>query len=263
MFDERRSGRLVAWGNAWFAGHTSLDEAASRVCHSDYPHRVTGLPAEDSPVGLTVALGRLRGMGAGGLRLALPVPGDPLGLPGPPGFNELATEAGEAVLTAGGTEPMGLLPEITAYGPEGDRGVEVLWRVYPVDPARLTDVPSLAEAERELTEALRDTIEELTRMDVARWRPEAAEAIQAIREHGRDADGGLAPGYPARAHRVLALAQRLGAITALARTDAGAACSATEMAARSAVLRPLERSSRRAQLAAYNAISEPSRESER
>jgi hypothetical protein len=263
MFDERRSGRLVAWGNAWFAGLTSLDEAASHTCGTDYPHRVTAIPEEDAPVGLTVALGRLRGLGASGLRLALPVPGDPLGLPGPAGFNELATEAGEAVLTVGGTEPLGLVPEVTAYGPAGDRGVEVLWRVHPVWAARNNDLPSLAEAERELTEALRDTTEALTRMDVARWRPEAAEAIQAIRGHGGDDDGGLAPGYPARAHRVLALAQRLGAITALAQGGAGAAVSATETAARAAVLRPLERSSRRAQLAAYNAVAEPSREGER
>jgi hypothetical protein len=262
MLDECRSGRLVAWGNAWFAGLTSLDEAASYACGTDYPHRVTGMPGEDAPVGFTIALGRLRGLGASGLRLALPVPGDPLGLPGPAAFNELATEAGEAVLTAGGTEPFGLVPEVTAYGPAGDRGVEVLWRVHPVRAARNNDLPSLAEAERELTEALRDTTEALTRMDVARWRPEAAAAIQAIRGHALE-DGGLAPGYPARAHRVLALAQRLGAITALARGDAGAAVSVTETAARAAVLRPLERSSRRAQLAAYNAVAEPSREGER
>jgi hypothetical protein len=262
MLDERRSGRLVAWGNAWFAGHTSLDEAAARTCGTDFPHRVTGLPGEDAPVGLTVALGRLRGLGANGLRLALPVPGDPLGLPGPPPFNELATEAAEAVLCASGAEPLGLVPEVRTYGPEGDRGVEVLWRVHPVNPGRGVDVPALAEAERKLADALRSTTDALAQMDVARWRPEAAAAIDAIRSHGRDADGGLAPGYPARAHRVLALAQRLGAITALAHGDAGAAVSATEMAARAAVLRPLERSSRRAQLAAYNAIGEPSREGE-
>lgn len=263
MLEERRSGRLVAWGNAWFAGLTSLDEAADHVCATDYPHRVLGIPGEPDPVGLTVALGRLRGLGARGLRLALPAPGDPLGLPGPAGFNELATSSGEAVIAVGAEPALGLLPEVTGYGPEGDRGFEVRWRVYRINPGRGHDLPSLAEAERELTEALHAVTEELGRLDVARWRPEAASAIEAIRGHGRTDDGGLAPGYPARAHRVLALAQRLGAIAELARADDGAAVSAGEMAHRTALLRPLERSSRRAQLAAYNAVAEPSREGER
>ncbi|HEY9350636.1 MAG TPA: hypothetical protein VIP75_08080, partial [Acidothermales bacterium] len=56
-----RSARLVAWGNAWLRGSTSLDEAAARVCGSDEPHRVHGLPGQLDPLAMTVALGRLRG----------------------------------------------------------------------------------------------------------------------------------------------------------------------------------------------------------
>ncbi len=256
MRAEHRAGRLVAWGNAAIAGLTSLDEAAARVCGADDPHRVAGLPGQDEPVSIAVALGLLRGRGAGRLLLALPRPGDPLGLPGPPEFNMEAMAAGEAVLTegdAGVDGPLGLVPELTAYGPAGDTGVRVCWRARPVNSTALLATPSLAEAERELAEALRTAVDELTRLDVARWRPEAAEALRAIRERGRDADDVLAPGYPPRAFRVLALAQRLAAIVTLAGEGESAAVSAGEMAARDASLRPLERSIARAQLAAYNA----------
>ena len=60
-----------------------------------------GCPGEAAPVGLTLALGRLRALGATGLRVALPVPGHPLGLSGPPEFNARALEAEEAVVATG------------------------------------------------------------------------------------------------------------------------------------------------------------------
>ncbi|MGH3343422.1 MAG: hypothetical protein ACRDPK_11185 [Carbonactinosporaceae bacterium] len=252
MLDEPFSGRLVAWGNAWFAGQTSLDEAAAQVCRDTEPHRVTGLPGETGEVGLTVALGRLRGLGAACLRLALPAPGDPVGLPGPVPFNEEATEAGEAALTTGG-EPLGLIPETTFHGPVGDQTLSVVWRTHAVNAPWVTDLPSLAEAERELTETLQETIDTLLRLDVAPWRPEAADTLRAIRGHREGPGGVLAPGYPPRAYRVLSLAQKLGAITELATEDHAGAISADDIHARLVALRPLERCSRRAQLAAYNA----------
>ncbi len=80
-------------------------------------HRVEGLPGEAGPVGLTLALGRLRALGATGFRVALPVPGHPLGLSGPPDFNARALEAEEAVVAYG--VPYGLVPEVSEAGPEG------------------------------------------------------------------------------------------------------------------------------------------------
>jgi hypothetical protein len=263
-----RSGRFVAWGNAVLAGEVSPDTAAERVCGRDRPHRVACarwpaaadsagpgpafLPAGE-PASLPVVLARLRAGGVRGLQLALPVPGDPLGLPGPARFNELATAAGEAVLTVG-AHPRGLLPEVVAEDPDGPAGVQVVWRVHPVAARAVLDLPSLAEAERDLTEAVRSATRALAALDVARWRPEAADAITAIRAHS-DAEG-LAPGYPARAHLVLALAQRIGAITALAAGDPGAAVSAGEIRARAENLAPLERAARLAQVAAFNAVLE-------
>ena len=67
----------------------------------------------------------------------------------------------------------------------------------------------------------------------------------------------LAPGYPPRAVRVLELAQRVGLLVSLAEENGqGGAVSAGEMGARAAALRPVERTARRAQVAAYNAYVE-------
>jgi hypothetical protein len=255
MLSEPRSGRLAAWGNALLAGLASPDDAVLAIVGEDSVHRVAGLPGEPSPVGLTLALGRLRVLGVSGLRVALPAPGHPLGLSGPPEFNARALEAGEAVVCHGAA--LGLVPEVHEAGPEGDVHTEVMWQVLPVREAPPADVPSLGEAERELAEALRDATALLARLDVAASGPAAEAAIDAYRaraERGREV---LAPGYPPRAVRVLELAQRVGLLVSLAGENGhGGAVSASEMGARALALRPVERTARRAQVAAYNAYVE-------
>ncbi|MFF5337484.1 hypothetical protein [Streptomyces sp. NPDC013181] len=255
MLVEPRSGVLAAWGNALLAGLVSPDEAALAVVGEDAVHRVEGLPGEAGPVGLTFALGRLRSLGVSGFRVALPVPGHPLGLSGPPGFNARALEAEEAVVGHGA--PYGLVPEVREAGPAGDVHVHVVWHCLAVREAPPADVPSLGEAERELAEALRDATAVLTRLDVAGSGPVAEAAVDAYRaraERGREV---LAPGYPPRAVRVLELAQRVGLLVSVAYENGhGGAVSASEMAARVEALRPVERVARRAQVAAYNAYVE-------
>ncbi|KAB8157470.1 hypothetical protein FH609_029830 [Streptomyces sp. 3MP-14] len=255
MWEEPRVGRLAAWGNALLAGLVSPDDAAAGVVADDAAHRVAGLPGESGQVGLTLALGRLRALGAVGLRIALPAPGHPLGLSGPPEFNEAALEAGEAVLVSG--PALGLVPEVVERGPAGDVWCEVLWRVSPVRQAPPADVPSLGEAERELAEVLRDATRALTALDVAGSGPVAEAALAAYRarmERGRQL---LAPGYPPRAVRVLELAGRVAALVDIAgRDEGGGAVSAAELTGREALLRPVERAARRARVAAYNAYAE-------
>jgi hypothetical protein len=267
MLQEPRSGRLAAWGNALLGGFVAPDDVVEAVVGGDAVHRVTGLPGEDDAVGLALGLGRLRALGVTGFRIALPAAGHPLGLTGPPEFNAKAMAAGEAVLTVvarepGTAPPLGLVPEVTEAGPDADDlHVEVVWRCSPVRDAPPADVPSLGEAERELAEALRDATAALSRLDVAGAGPAARAALEAYRaraERGREV---LAPGYPPRAARVLELAQRVAALTTIAEgtgvdTEHGAAVSASEIAARAALLRPVERTARRAQVAAYNAYVE-------
>ncbi|MFD9127618.1 hypothetical protein [Kitasatospora sp. NPDC059571] len=251
-YQEPRSARLTAWGNALLAGSVPPDDAATAVLGEDESHRVTGLPgdAEGDLHGLTWALGRLRVLGVAGLRLALPAPGHPLGLTGPAPFNTAAMAAGEAVLAVGA--PLGLVPEVEEYGPAGDRGVRVLWRCATVNDGPPADVPSLHEAEFELADGMRRTTEMLTRLDVAGAGPQALRALEAYRRRGHAEL--LAPGYPPRAVRVLQSAQQVSALLGIAAGGHGAAVSASEMAARREVLAPLERTARRARVAAYNAL---------
>jgi hypothetical protein len=255
MLSEPRSGRLASWGNALLAGLVSPDDAVLAIVGDDAVHRVEGLPGESGPVGLTLGLGRLRALGVTGLRVALPAPGHPLGLSGPPEFNKRALEAEEAVVCHGGA--LGLVPEVSSVGPAGDEHVEVVWHCLEVREAPPADVPSLGEAERELAEGLREATEVLSRLDVAASGPVAEAAIDAYRaraERGREV---LAPGYPPRAVRVLELAQRIGLLISVAFENGhGGAVSASEMASRTAALRPVERTARRAQVAAYNAFVE-------
>jgi hypothetical protein len=264
MLTEPRSGRLTAWGNALIAGLVSPDEAVDRMIGEDALHRLEGLPGEEGQVGLSLGLGRLRRLGVTGLRVALPAPGHPLGLSGPPDFNARAMAAGEAVIATGG-QPLGLVPEVSEAGPEGDRHIEVVWHCLPVRDAPPADVPSLGEAERELAEALRDATEALARLDVAGSGPVAEAALAAYRARAARGREVLAPGYPPRAVRVLELAQRVSVLVAIAYgpervsgdgREHGGAVSASEMTARAEALRPVERTARRAQVAAYNAYVE-------
>ncbi|MGF3138452.1 hypothetical protein [Streptomyces diastaticus] len=256
MLTEPRSGLLAAWGNALLAGLVSPDDAASAIVGEDARHRVVGLPDWPEPAGLTLALGRLRSLGASGFRVALPVPGHPLGLSGPPEFNERAMEAEEAVVTVGAG--LGLVPEVAAVGPEGDMHVEVVWHCLPVREAPPADVPSLGEAERELAQALREATEVLSRLDVAGSGPVADAALDAYRARAHaGARDALAPGYPQRAVRVLELADRVALLVELAGSSGhGGAVSAAEMAAWAEALRPVERTARRAKVAAYGAATE-------
>ncbi|MFJ4623614.1 hypothetical protein [Streptomyces sp. NPDC088812] len=255
MLSEPRSGRLAAWGNALLSGFVSPDDAVHAIVGADAVHRVAGLPGEASPVGLTLALGRLRALGVRGFRVALPASGHPLGLSGPPEFNARALEAEEAVICHGSA--LGLVPEVSEAGPAGDVHAEVVWRCLAVREAPPADVPSLGEAERELAEALREATAVLSRLDVAGSGPVAEAAIDAYRTRSEQGREVLAPGYPPRAVRVLELAQRVGLLVSLAlERGHGGAVSASEMAARGEALRPVERTARRAQVAAYNAYVE-------
>jgi hypothetical protein len=244
-----RSARFVAWSNAVLAGQVSPDLAAARITGPDPVHRVDGLGGADHQ-SLPVVLARLSALPGPAARLVLPVPGDPVGLPGPSALTTAALAAGEAVLLAaeGG---LGLVP--TSFADE------VVWTAHPVvdTPVLITrGLPALAEADLELAVALREATELLAGLDLARWDPDSAEAVEALRRGRLDGDG-LAPGYPNRAHEVLARARRLRAVIELAGRGDGAAVTAGEAAARRAALVPLDRAARYAEMAAYNAVLEP------
>ncbi|SDL56192.1 hypothetical protein SAMN05421869_12769 [Nonomuraea jiangxiensis] len=198
-------------------------------------------PIVAGDVPLRKYLANLRSDGLRELRLALPAPGDPLGLSGPAPFNSAAVDVGQAAIAVLGERNLGLVP---ASDLRGSSYVGVRLEVHDAGPVR-QDLPSLAEAERELSDAMRSATEGLASVEgPGQARPERLE-----RQGGE-----LAPGYPARAHRVSSLATRLLAVLRLA-DERG--LTSGQISARQAALRELDRAVRRALVAAHHAIFEP------
>lgn len=242
-----RSGLFTVWVSAWLDGRTSYDEAIARVTGDDEPHRVTGLPgADDVPLGW--ALSELRSHEPAGLRLVLPVAGDPRGLPAGTEFAAAALDAGEASLGS----CLGFVPAVTVHGsPRGSKAVTVVWRAYEITEPR-PDPLQVSDAEHELTTALRQAASALTELDVASWRPEIAEAVASLRQSGPLLE--LPDGHDPRATRLLSQADRLDVVLRLAESDApGGAVTGLQVQHRAELLRPLATAVRRARLAAYNA----------
>ena len=253
-----RSALLAAWGSAWLAGEVSLEEAAGRVAGADVDAVVTGLGPDDLP--LERALPRLRADGVQRLRVVLPAPGDPVGLPGPGPFTAAALEAGEGVLAvrADGSGT-GLVPRVTAHGTALDGTVTtVRWTAEPLAVVPPWPGPYLPEAEHDLRRGVLEVASALRDLDVARWRPELADALADLRAAARSGlhDDELPGAYPARARDVLVRSRQLAGVVELAQVDAGGAVDTREAAAREAQLRELARLVRRARVAAYNSFAD-------
>jgi hypothetical protein len=236
-------------------GHVPLDQALTAIEGDDEPHLVCrGMAAPDE---LGETLGELRDAGAAGLRLALPAPGDPLGLTGPAEVNRLALRAGEAVLTLpapGAATVPALVPDVTPFGPIGDQGFCVTWRRHEAT-ATTPDVPTVGEADRDLRAHLASATDELSRLDAAPWTPWARG--DAVREQRPTLP--LPPGCEPRA---LALADQALAVLVVvdaAREDDGGALSAHVAVQRATALAPLGRAARRALVAACSPSLAPVR----
>lgn len=226
----------MAWGNAWLSGHVGLDEAADQVESVAGPIVIANVPFRQY-------LADLRVQGLSEVRLALPAPGDPLGLSGPPEFNAAAVEAGQAAIAVLGQNNLGLVP---APDLRGSSYSGTSFAVFPAGPPR-ADLPSVAEAERELSGAMQAATEALSSVQgPAQGHPTRLDP----------AGGELAPGYPGRAHRVSSLAARLATVLRAAE-DRG--LTAGQIATRAEALRELDRAVRRAIVAAHHAIFEPLR----
>jgi hypothetical protein len=258
VLDLPRSVLLALWGTAVLDRRAPVDRAVEVVTGSDERPLVTGedQPFSASPLGpgLHDLLEQLSGRTAG-LRAALPVPGDALGLPPVPEAVRAAVDAEEAVVSvpAGpGAAAWTWVPEVEAFGSALDQGHQVRWRCWRhPETARTpaTAFADLGEAERELRTALTRSADALAGLDVARWRDDAAEGIAGVRSAAADGRV-LPPGLAPRAVRVLGTASRVRGIVALATVDDGGAVSGWEASQRSTLLRALDATARRAVVAA-------------
>jgi hypothetical protein len=248
----RRSTRFVAWVRAWRAGLVPFDELADEIA-GDEEHLVADVPGTWTDVPLGQSLPVFAKLHPDDVRLVLPAPGDPRGLPGPGPLTGAAMLAGEALMTP----EFGMVPEVRRHTSGSGMEFEtVLWRFFGVPEYRPVFQMAPAEAEAELTAALAEATTQLTRLDVAQWRPELAGALQALRRPESTAT--LPPGFDPRARRLFARASILDQVLALAEHSApGGAVNGYEAQQRDAALRPLTTACRQALVAACNSPLHP------
>ncbi len=217
------SAVLATWLDAVRAGHAGPADLAAEVRGEDPRHLVSGLPGRG-----VLELVELPAALDGPVSLALPVPGDPLGLGGPPAFNHAAMDAGEAVVAGA----VGLVPQLDAR--------TVVWHAHPAHRPPWVD-------ERETGGELRTTLAEVTRrlveLDVAAWQPEIPDLLLNLRHR---AALPLPPGVDPRRVDTVERAVLCLDVVALARVGEGGAVSAYEMERRRSALDDLDRAARRA-----------------
>jgi hypothetical protein len=252
----RRSARFVTWARAWRAGTVSYDDVADETA-GDEEHLVADAPGTWTDIPLREVVKEFAKVHPDEIRLVLPAPGDPRGLPGPGPFTGAAIDAGEAVVAS----RLGLVPEVRVHtSGSGDTFEIVVWQAYALPetpgPAASLGEPSAAEAEADLSAALAEATAALSKLDVAAWRPELAGSLAALRKPDNGTD--LPPGFSPRARRLYARASVLDRVLALAAEAApGGAVNNFEAQRRDAALRPLMVACRRALVAACNSPLEP------
>ncbi len=217
------SAVLATWLDAVRVGDAGPDDLAAAVRGDDPRHLVTGLPERD-----VVELHELPAALAGPVSLALPVPGDPVGLGGPASFTVAAMEAGQAVVAGA----VGLVPEEDAR--------TVLWRAHPADRVPWVDE---RETAAELKIVLADVTRRLVELDVAAWQPDIPDLLLNLRHRPPLP---LPPGYDGRRLEAAERAVLCLDIVELARAGDGGALSAYEINRRRAALDELDRAARRA-----------------
>jgi len=241
--DHRRCARLAAWGSAWLAGAAAFDQVLDAVTGRGRHAGAAGFPAGLNPVG--VALTEWKRSGTSALRLALPVPGDVRGLVGTAEFRRQALDAGQAVFGTG----FGLTV-ITRETPSS-AGPESVWHRGEADAGPPADLPSLADAEHALTDAIRETASDFARRGSTSWLPDITPALSDARRAGERLH--LPAGHPPRAVRLIAQAERLSAVFTVLDRDSTGPLTAAAAQERAQALAPLRLAVRGALLAGYNA----------
>lgn len=241
-----RSVVAALWVGCADEGETWLPFAVEAITGTDEPHRTD----DDAPLAVLLDRLSLRRRTGATVLSALPVPHEPVGLTGEVGV--AAMDAGECVVVDGGASAGALVavPDVVAFGSALEPGAMVRWQLRS---ATASIVPvSLGEARRMLAEALVIAVDALESMDVARWRPDAAEEIAELASSAVPAEirEQLPPDLDPRRSDLLVRAARLEAIAELAMADDGAAVTLFAADQRQAALRHVAGAARHAMSAA-------------
>ncbi|MHB1491675.1 hypothetical protein GALL_341910 [mine drainage metagenome] len=245
--DLPRSVLLAVWLDARPSDGIPLDRALNAIQLDDEPHTVAGWA--EAEISLRDALSAWSRHPVACAAL-LPAPGDVAGVPA--AVSAAAVEAGECVLVETDGRFLAAVPVVEQFGNVYESGHLVRWDVSDIPSWRtsvLGQVGSLADAERRLRTGLLQATEALAALDVARWRPDAAEAIAGLRRT-TPAGWGPPPSLDARRANVISTATRLLAIVRLATEDDGGAVNLWQADQRSTALREVDRIARHALAAA-------------
>lgn len=246
MTNVRRCAQLAAWGSAWLTGTVAFDDVLDAVTGSG--RQVGGPGFEPGPHPVGTALAEWKRAGTPVLTLALPVAGDVRGLAGPPGFRDTALAAGEAVYGRG----FGLTV-LPGRDTPSSAGRELVWHraevgELPPDPV------SMADAEHDLAESIRETASLFAQRGMTSWLSDISPALSDARRAGERLH--LPASHPPRGVRLIAQAERLSAVLSVVDSDGTAQLTARAVTERSQALAPLRLAVRRALLAGYNAPAE-------
>ena len=228
------SARLTCWLNAWLRGAVSADSLIAAVTGRQTVVAFGGFGATPLPPALL--LGQLRAEQVSRVSVALPVPGDPLGLGGPRAFNAEVIDAGEGVVLHGSGR--GLIPRTV--------GSATRWEAMDAEPPMY--LPDVGSADRALREAIRVAATELAELDVAAWSADVVDELMNLRTPV-PFDGAVTFPSPAAATTAVQGARCLTIVT-MAGRDVGGALSATVAARRQDALAPLGHAARNALVAA-------------
>ncbi len=238
------SVRLSLWTtHAWATG-MPLEWAISQA-----------LPDIDHVAGDLDRLTLWHELGEQALLVALPAPGDLVGVPGASTQAQgVAATCGECVFVPalGGM----LVPTVSTYGSGTDGGLDVGtrvdWTAYDADPFPRHRVEALepSQLERHLREEIRSATEAI---DAVGGQPFGATAARELADSALGGRWGLPPGLPGRAARVIALAGTIDTVVAVALDAGDGALTVAEAGARHTLLLRLQRASERALADATNA----------
>jgi hypothetical protein len=193
------SVRLAAWVTSAWHGDLRLEEAIQRS-HPDIDH----VDGAMSPLRAWAEVGERA------LFVALPRPGDLTGLPGcPVSAGGHAAQSGECVYVAG----VGglLVPTLSSFGPDEDRGLRADWTAYDADPVprHRIEMLDLREVERSLAGRLHELTEQLESTGGTPWGTRGRIRAEALLEQQ---DWALPAEMPTTALRVMTVAATAGAL---------------------------------------------------